>query len=215
MKVYTLVVGVLSTNCYIVSDDANNAVIIDPGEEAGRIQNAVEELGVRIDKILITHGHMDHMRAAAALAAAYGCPIVIHKDELDYMRSEEVKRSPYSARSFEEFLKAAEGGCLITDDAIIHVGDLTFRAVEVPGHTSHSVCYYMEQEQAVFCGDTLFCGGVGRTDFYNGSSMDLICNIRSRLLVLPDAVRVLPGHGPQSTIGIERRSNPYLGGAFT
>lgn len=211
MKMHVLVVGALSTNCYIVEDETTHeAVIIDPGEEPRRIAAYVDANALKIRYILVTHGHMDHIWAVADLVEQYDCPIVMHKNEIKYMQSEIVKRSPYSSKVFDQFLKLAAEGELIEDGAVITAGALEFKAIEVPGHTSHSLCYYMESEKTVWVGDTLFRGGVGRTDFYEGGVWDLLYFIKDRLLTLPEEVCVWPGHGPGTTIGEERQANPYM-----
>lgn len=211
MKLHTVVVGALATNCYILEDeDTKEAVIVDPGEEPKRIIAEVESLGVQVLYIMITHGHMDHIRGAADLAETYQCPVLMHAGEIAYMKSDIVKRSPYSEKAFNRFFEYAEQGKFVKHGDQIGIGSMKFRVIEVPGHTSHSICFYEENSGAIWVGDTLFAGGVGRTDFYEGDPWELLVYIQQRLMVLPDAVQVWPGHGPGTTIGQERQWNPYL-----
>ena len=168
-------------------------------------------MGLTVRYILITHGHMDHMKDAPLLAAAFGCPVVVHREEMEYIHSPEVKASPYSGQVFQAFEDAvAANGILVEDDQHLALGSLDIRILKVPGHSQASVCYYVESDKVVFDGDTLFWRSVGRTDFYRGSATDLLTAIRQKLLMLPDDVRVCPGHGPSTTVGQEKSQNPFL-----
>ena len=212
MLLETIVVGALETNCYIIADDATkDAAIIDPGAEGKRIAKRVEDMGLTVRYILVTHGHMDHMKDAPLLSETYECPIVVHREEMEYIHSPEVKASPYSAHVFQAFQTAVErNGVLVEDEQHLSIGSLDLRVMKVPGHSQASVCYFLEREGIVFGGDPLFWRSIGRTDFYGGSATDLITSIRQKLLGLPDEVRVYPGHGPATTIGEERGQNPFL-----
>ncbi len=212
MMLETIVVGALETNCYIIADEmTKDAAIIDPGAEGRRIAKRVEAMGLTVRYILVTHGHMDHMKDAPLLSELYGCPIVVHREEMEYIHSPEVKASPYSAQVFQTFETAVhDNGMLVEDEQHLPLGALDLRVMKVPGHSQASVCYFLEREGTVFDGDTLFWRSIGRTDFYHGSPADLVTSIRQKLLELPDEVRVFPGHGPATTIGEERGQNPFL-----
>ncbi len=215
MKIDQLVVGALSTNCYIVQDETEKeTAIIDPGADKDRIRAFVEEKGLMPRVILLTHGHLDHLMAAVSLKRTYHCPLLFHRDEVLYMRSEAAKRSPYRKDIFETLLAEVEGERLLADRDTVVFGSVSLTAIEVPGHTAHSLCYYAEKEKVLFAGDTLFCGSVGRTDFYDGDGADLVRAIERRILTLPGDVAVLPGHGPRTTVSREKEQNPSLGGRY-
>lgn len=213
MTIISLTVGALSTNCYIVVDETTRKTcVIDPGGDAQAIEAALADVGVRPQMILITHGHMDHFLAAARLKERYGCPVRMHQLETGYMQSAAGLRSPYSKAAFERFLACVSAD--LHDGDRVALGNTVLEAIEVPGHTAHSLCFYAEGDEVLFAGDTLFAGSIGRTDLYDGSAADLIRNIRNRLMVLPDTVRVLCGHGPETSIGEERQYNPFVGRRF-
>ena len=151
------------------------------------------------------------MKDAPLLSETFGCPIVVHREEMEYIHSPEVKLSPYSARIFEAFENGVKAnGMLVEDEQHLSLGSLDIRVMKVPGHSQASICFYVEAETAIFDGDTLFWRSIGRTDFYHGSSMDLLTSIRQRLLTLPSDVKVYPGHGPATTVGQETVQNPFL-----
>ncbi len=184
-----IVVGLYQANCYILGEkNFWHGVIIDPGDEAFKIINVVEDSGLKIKYILITHGHFDHTGAAEEIRNALNVPIAMHPMD----------------RGLVNF----EPDILLKNNDIIQVGDLEIKALHVPGHSPGSLCYALDG--LVFTGDALFAGSVGRTDFPGGSHSLLISGIRSNLLTLPDQTRIYPGHGPPSTIGTERLRNPFL-----
>lgn len=209
MRIETLAVGPLQSNCHVVTDgESPEAMIVDPGAEAGRIVAVVEALGGEPRWIVDTHPHGDHIAANAALKRRFPeAQLVIHRLDapaltdprlnLSYMLGANLV-SPAADREVEE-----------GDE--IELGRLRFRVLHTPGHTPGGMCLLADTEPPVlFCGDTLFCGGIGRSDFPGGDHAALIDGIRRKLLVLPDATRVLTGHGPETTIGQERRGNPFL-----
>lgn len=212
MKIQPIVVGMLSTNCYLTFDEeTKKALIIDPGADSKKIREAITALGLIPEKIIITHGHLDHISAAVKLQETYGVPLMIHEQELEYMVSDEIRRSPYSEKTFTRFIEAAGtvGEFVQQGDQVELLGS-AWNVIEVPGHTAHSICLYNAENQVVFTGDTLFAGGVGRTDFYAGPGSDLMMYLKERILTLPEATLVLPGHGGYSTIGQEIQHNPFL-----
>ncbi len=184
-----IVVGPLQTNCYIIADEGSHeGVIIDPGDEAYRLERTLYELGIKPLYILITHGHFDHTGAAQELRYRLGIPIGMHPMDTKLV-------------DFEPDLFLKEGDPL-------RVGRYPIEILHCPGHSPGSIAFYLPG--AVFCGDVLFMGSVGRTDFPGGSHSRLISSIREKILPLGDQVRVYPGHGPSTTVGNERRSNPFL-----
>lgn len=192
MDVRTIPVGILATNCYIVVKDGL-AVIIDPGAQGPKILKAAA--GLEIRAILLTHGHNDHTGALSALIKAMGAPVLIGAGDLARAAAAAPKAN---------IKTLAPGMCW-------EEGEFAFEVIATPGHTPGSVCYYAEG--ALFSGDTLFAGGVGRTDLPGGSEADIFRSIREKLFVLPPQTLVLPGHGPATTIGDEIRDNPFFGAA--
>ncbi|MGU3502192.1 MBL fold metallo-hydrolase [Mycobacterium sp. C31M] len=211
--------GVLACNCYVLAPHAGaDAVIVDPGQSAsGRLQRILDEQRLTPAAVLLTHGHIDHIWSAQKVADRYGCPVYIHPADR-MMLTDPVKGLGTSVfwgtlarltlgAFFSEPRQLVE---LRTDGEVLDLGAIRVTVDHTPGHTQGSVCF--RTPAGVFTGDTLFQGSVGRTDLPGGSGNALLDSILTKLLVLDDATVVLPGHGPSSTIGIERRTNPFLEG---
>ncbi len=190
IRIKTLVVGMVGTNCYLVYDhETKRAAVIDPGDGAGQIANMAISLGLKPEAILLTHGHFDHIMAA--------------KDLTDGRKSLVAGyfREPYT----------------ITPDVTVKEGDelsiagFTWKVFETPGHTIGSCCYYIEKESVLFSGDTLFAGSYGRIDFPTGSGRQIAESVRRLLSTLPDDTMVYPGHMDTTTIGFEKKYNPLSG----
>ena len=200
MNVYTIVVGFLQTNCYLaVSAPGPEAVVIDPGAQGGRILKEIEKANLKIEYILLTHGHFDHTRGLKEVRRALNVPVLAHEKEAEFMKVKAAERARYEpgVRS-PMFLTLREG-----DE--IAFGPERLKALHTPGHTPGGACYLAAGGDICFTGDTLFSDGVGRTDFAGGDARALDGAIRTKLLTLPDATRIYPGHGPASTIGREKR----------
>lgn len=211
--------GALACNCYVLAPHAGaDAVIVDPGQSASaRLQRILEEHRLTPAAVLLTHGHIDHIWSAQKVADRYGCPVYIHPADRA-MLTDPVKglttkglwgtlgRLTVGA-VFAEPRQLVELG---TDGEVLDLGALRVTVDHTPGHTRGSVCFRVPGQ--VFTGDTLFQGSVGRTDLPGGSGNSLIDSIMTKLMVLDDDTVVLPGHGPRSTIGVERRTNPFLEG---
>jgi len=186
-----LVVGPYQSNCYILGDkETGEGLVIDPGDEVFRIVKEITNLGLTIRYILITHGHVDHVSGARELKRITRAPVWIHP--LDA-----------AGLSFPPDGALAEG-------QEIALGGFTISVIHTPGHSPGGVCFHTAG--AVFTGDTLFAGSIGRTDFPGGSHEQLIRNVVEKIFPLGDDLRVYPGHGPHSTIGTERRTNPFFRG---
>jgi hydroxyacylglutathione hydrolase len=209
MIVEMLTVGPFQENCYVVGDEGSGiGTVIDPGDEATRIALAVERLGLEIGQIIVTHAHVDHVGALVPLADEYLCPVLMH-EEAEAM----LKTVPQQAMMMGlRFGRIPQVDRHVGDDEVLEVGSLRLHSLYTPGHAPGHLAFYVEEEGVVFSGDALFAGSVGRTDLTGGSMELLIQTISERLLTLPDETRVLSGHGPETTIGQERQTNPFLGG---
>lgn len=211
LKVAVVPVTPLQQNCSILWCTATrHCAVVDPGGEPERIAQAIAELALTPERILITHGHLDHAGATAALAASLGVPIEgPHEDDLFWIEgipSHGLMWGMPDAKSFETSRWLHDG------DAV-KIGDLTLDVIHCPGHTPGHVVFYHAPSRFAVVGDVLFQGSIGRTDFPRGDHGALIASIRDKLFPLGDDVTFLPGHGPVSTFGQERASNPYVSDA--
>lgn len=206
MILKTLEVGPFASNCYIVaSEKTKEAMVIDPGDEAEAILDTVKKLGLKVKLIVITHGHVDHVSALGQVKEATGAPVAIHGDDAAILRgSGQMLTMMLGVKS--DAPPAPDR--LLKDGDVIKVGELSFKVAHTPGHSPGGIC--LIGEGVAFTGDSLFNYGIGRTDFPGSSYEELMQSIRTSLLTLPDDTVVLPGHGPETTIGDERRGNPFL-----
>jgi hydroxyacylglutathione hydrolase len=207
MILETLTVGPFQENCYVIGDGASGA-IVDPGDEAARIALAVEQTGLEIGQILVTHAHIDHVGAVGALADEYACPVLMHTEAEPMLQQLPTQAMMMGLR----FGKVPAVDRHIQDGEILEVGSLRLESLYTPGHAPGHLAFYVESEGLVLSGDALFAGSVGRTDLFGGDMEVLVRSINERLLTLPDETRVYPGHGPRTTIGDERAYNPFLRG---
>jgi hydroxyacylglutathione hydrolase len=206
-----LTVGPFQENCYVIGDEEiGEGAIVDPGDEAARIALAVEQTGLAISEILITHAHIDHVGAVAALVEEYACPVLMHAEAEPMLQQLPTQAMMMGLR----FGKVPNVDRRIEDEEVLEVGGLRLKALYTPGHAPGHLAFYAESERLVFSGDALFAGSVGRTDLFGGDTEVLMRNIKERLMRLPDQTRVLSGHGPATTIGDERAHNPFLHGGF-
>lgn len=190
--------GIYAANCFLLMDDpTKNAAIIDPGGDGDDIIKEIEKLGAKPQYILLTHGHFDHVGAVDELRGKYNIPVYINKNDEELINS-----------GVEVFGKIGSPNNPLSDNMVISLGELKIRCIETPGHTPGGMCFLVQD--ALFTGDTLFAGSIGRTDFVGGDFNSIIKSIKSKLLVLMDDVKVYPGHGLTTTIGVERVSNPFL-----
>jgi hydroxyacylglutathione hydrolase len=203
-----LTVGPFQENCYVIGDEETGAgALIDPGDEAARIALAVEQTGLDIGQIIVTHAHIDHVGAVAALADEYACPVLMHAEAGPMLQQLPTQAMMMGLR----FGKVPTVDRHIEDEDVIDVGDLRLRSLYTPGHAPGHLAFYLADEGLVLSGDALFAGSVGRTDLFGGDMDLLMRSIYERLLTLPDETRVLSGHGPETTIGEEQATNPFLG----
>ena len=192
-----------SSNSYIVGTDSGEGIIVDAGGQGPEILETARQSGLEIKLLVLTHGHFDHIGAAREIKEASGCQVAIHREDAGNL-------GRFSLNTIINRAVPPHPEGLLEDGELIEVGELSFRVLHTPGHTPGGICLY--GEGVVFTGDTLFRQSVGRTDIPGGSHSRLLQSIRSQLLVLPDETVVLPGHGPESTIGGERSRNPFLNG---
>lgn len=207
MIIDKVTVSPLLENCYIVGDETTGqGIVIDPGDEAERILRKVAELGLAIDKIVNTHAHVDHVAAVQALKEALGAKFYLHPAETMHFA-----RLVESAAMFGIFgAKVPEVDVELAHGDIIPVGSLSLRVAHTPGHTpGHCLLVFPGD---VFCGDLIFSGSIGRTDFPGGDYATIVRSLESEILTLPPETRLHPGHGPGTTVAIERDFNPFLRG---
>lgn len=206
-----IVLPFLGVNCYVLAcEDSKKAIVIDPGSGGQVILDRLKNKGIEIELIVLTHGHYDHIGAIEEIKNAFGAKVAIHKEDADMLTDANLNLSCFSGR--ETALPSAD--ILLEDGQELIVGNKKIIVIHTPGHSPGGVCLFDESENALFSGDTLFCGSVGRTDFPGGSMSKLISSIQNKLMVLDDSVKVFPGHESPSTIGRERKNNPYLNGAI-
>jgi hydroxyacylglutathione hydrolase len=207
MEARCFTVGPVQENCWIVrADDSPQAVVIDPGDESERLEQAIEDLGVTVEAILLTHCHFDHIGAVAPLAKATGAPVHCPKLEVPVL-ADIMKYVPWPGFGpFESYDadETVEGGEKLT------MAGLDIDVIFTPGHSPGHVSYSIPAEQALLSGDVLFQGSIGRTDLPGADHATLMSSIGALLDALPDGTRVLPGHMGATTLGRERASNPFL-----
>ncbi|MFC2012220.1 MBL fold metallo-hydrolase [Chloroflexota bacterium] len=207
MIIERLEVGPFASNCYIVGDESSKeAMIIDPGDEADRIIKRVEDLGLEIKLIVLTHGHIDHIGAISEVKEATGAQVAIHADDAPMLQM----RSPMGAMFGPPPRIPPAPDRLLKGGESLDIGSLRFLVIHTPGHSQGGIC--LMTEGVVFSGDTLFNFSIGRSDFPGGSMPQLMDSIHTKLMVLPDDTIVYPGHGLESTIGAECQYNPFLQG---
>jgi glyoxylase-like metal-dependent hydrolase (beta-lactamase superfamily II) len=205
-----LTVGPFQENCYVVGDEGSGVgALIDPGDEAARISMAVEQTGLDISKIILTHAHIDHVGAVVELVNEYSCPVLAHEESVPMLGALPTQAVMMGIK-FGEIPKI---DTFIEDEEVIEIGGgLRLRSLYTPGHSPGHLAFYVESEGVVLAGDALFAGSVGRVDLPGGDGPTLLRSIEERLLTLPDDTIVHPGHGPETTVGRERETNPFLQG---
>jgi glyoxylase-like metal-dependent hydrolase (beta-lactamase superfamily II) len=206
----TLTVGGLETNCYLLADEPPGALVIDPGGGASVIISRLESEGLEPVLIVNTHGHADHIAANAALRKRYpDAKIAVGRLDAKALTSILRNMSVFVARP----VRSPRADRLLDDGDVVEFARWRFRVLHTPGHTPGGVCLFTEDldgRPALFAGDTLFSGGVGRCDIPGGNWDSLVESIRHRIFTLPDETVVYPGHGPSTTVAEEKRSNPFV-----
>ncbi len=207
LRIERFTLGPLETNCYLVwCGKSKEGIVIDAGDDPAPVLRAAQERGVRIVRIVSTHGHFDHIAGVAALRAATGAPFAIGEED----RELALDPGPDAAYVLGREVPPVAPDAFLSDGEEIRVGAVSLRAIATPGHTPGGFCFHADG--VLFTGDTLFAGSVGRTDLPGGNWEQLLHSIRTRILPLPEDTEILPGHGPFSRLSEERRSNPWMQG---
>jgi hydroxyacylglutathione hydrolase len=202
-----LPVGPLQCNCSVVGDEASReAIVIDPGDELDEIVALIQKHHLQVKQIVITHAHIDHVGGAMKLRALTGAPILLNQNDYALLKMLDVQAA---------WIGVATPGKVEIDQTlgqadVVKAGSLEGQVLHTPGHTEGSICLYFPAEKRLIAGDTLFAGSIGRTDLPGGSFEKILHSLHDRVLALPDETVVVPGHGPLTTIGEERASNPFL-----
>lgn len=205
MKIERLPVGIYAANCYLVyCDDTKDALVIDPGGDSDEILDRIENLGLRVKYIILTHGHGDHIGGLLDVKNKTGAPILIHEKDEEYLKDSKKNLSSMMSLGNVEL----EADRLLKDGDKLTLGKNTVEIIYTPGHTPGGIS--IKIDNCIFTGDTLFAGSVGRTDFAGGSYEEIIRSVNERLIIYPDDTIIYPGHGPSSTIGREKNSNPFV-----
>lgn len=206
MKLYSYVLGRLGTNCYIWADeDTKNAIVIDPADNADKIKESADEMGLKITDIILTHGHFDHMLALGELKEATGARLSVFEKTERFLEDRVLNLCHYMGIE----LAPVKADKILCDGDIINFGENRIKVIHIPGHTEDCICLLCGK--TLISGDTLFKMSVGRWDHPTGNMKEEINSIQERLMCLSDDVWVYPGHGEKTTIGEERRANPYIG----
>jgi glyoxylase-like metal-dependent hydrolase (beta-lactamase superfamily II) len=200
-------VGPLQCNCSIVGDETSReAMVIDPGDDIDEILALIAKHNLRVKQIVITHAHIDHVGGATKLRAATGAPILLNQNDYALLKMLDAQAAWVGMKS---------PGKVEIDQSVeqadtVRAGSITANVLHTPGHTEGSICLYFPAEKTLVAGDTLFAGSIGRTDLPGGSFEKIIQSLHGTVMALPDETVVVPGHGPLTTIGEERESNPFL-----
>lgn len=204
MIVKSLAVGPIMANCFIAGcEDTQEAVVIDPGDEADRILMSLAESKLKLKYILNTHGHFDHVAANKKMKDVTGADVIIHALDAPMLSQISASASMWGHAADD----SPPPDRTVAEGDIINFGNLSLKVIHTPGHTQGGISFYADG--CVFVGDTLFAGSIGRTDFEGGNLETLLASIREKLFRLADDTRVLTGHGPETTIGSEKQYNPF------
>ena len=210
LKVTIYPLGPIQTNCYIIQDELNNCLIVDPGEEGPRLINEIKNAGLVPIAILLTHGHFDHIGAVDAVRDTFEVPVYIHESERDTLTDPEKNGS--TRYPGLPPVQNKEADHLITKEGIMEIGPFKFEVRHTPGHSIGSISFIFNEDLFAIVGDTLFRESIGRTDLPGGDTNTLLSSIHNKLLTLDEDFVMYPGHGPSTTPQFEMDRNPFLNG---
>ena len=206
MQIIRVPVGAFITNCYIAEgQEPGRGFLVDPADNPKKLISILEEKQICPEAILLTHGHFDHILAAEEIKKKYNIPIYACAKEEKTLQDPRINLTAFHMSSYT--LKA---DVYLTDLQVVELAGFSIQMIETPGHTLGSCCYYLKDEGVLFSGDTVFCGSVGRTDFPEGSTAAIVNSLHRLLEALPDDTEVYPGHDTSTTIGYEKRYNPFV-----
>jgi hydroxyacylglutathione hydrolase len=200
-------VGPLQCNCSVIGDEkTHEAMVIDPGDQIEGILEILRQEKLTLKQIVITHAHIDHVGGAMKLKAATGAPILMNQNDYALLKMLDMQAAWIGMRPPGE-VQVDEA---IGQGRVLKIGEIASNVIHTPGHTEGSICLYFPKEKKLIAGDTLFAGSIGRTDLPGGSMDKIMRSLHTKVLALPDETEVVPGHGPSTTIGEERETNPFL-----
>ena len=206
MKIEKFVLGPMGTNCYIaVNEENEECFFVDPAAWPLELSSHIRTGGEKPLAVLLTHGHFDHIMGLDGLLKEYDIPVYALENEKDILNSGRLNLSAMMGTEY-----TFSGARYVKDGQILDLGGMQVRVIHTPGHTSGGCCYYIEKEGVLFSGDTLFHASIGRTDFPTGSSSRLVRSVKERLFELPDETKVYPGHMDETSIGYEKKYNPFV-----
>ena len=207
MILETLAVGPLACNCTILADEAvRRATVVDPGDDIERILEVLTRHNLTVEQILITHAHIDHVGGAVRLKRLTGAPIYMNQLDLPLLKMMDMQAGWLGVATPEVSAPDVDAH----DRLALKIAEQPTEVLHTPGHTEGSICLHLPAAQLLLAGDTLFAGSIGRTDLPGGDMRKILRSLHERLLTLPDATRVIPGHGAITSIGVERETNPFL-----
>lgn len=206
IKIGRMVVGAVQTNCYFLQNtDTNQVVVVDPADKGDKIYEELTRRGYKVEAILLTHGHFDHIMGVDTLRKLSNAKAYLGEKEEKLISNADLNVSAMFGTPY-----TTTADILVKDNQILELAGMKIRVIHTPGHTAGGVSYYLEEQGILFCGDTLFLESVGRTDFPTSSAADIKQSVREKLFLLPDEVYVYPGHGPTTTIEHEKENNPFV-----
>lgn len=206
LKIGKITLGVCATNCYFIyKEDGNKVLFVDPADQGATIYQKLKDAGFEVAAILLTHGHFDHIWGVDKLRELSGAKVYALEEEKPLLESAGKNVSRNAGREC-----TVKADVFLKDKEKVTIEDMTFEVIATPGHTAGSCCFYFGEDKMLLSGDTLFEESVGRTDLPTGSMSEIVRSIKERLFVLPDDVKVYPGHMGATTIGYEKENNPFV-----
>ena len=206
LKIGKIVMGSVQTNCYLLyKENEDKIIVVDPADRGEYLYNAFKEAGLEVAAILLTHAHFDHIWGCSRLRQLTSAPVYAYEGEEEVLLSSDLNVSAGAGRAC-----TVKANTLLKDGEEVTIEGMTFKLIATPGHTQGSCCYYFEEANMLISGDTLFEESVGRTDLPTGSMSTLVRSVKDKLFELPDDVVVYPGHGDSTTIGHEKKYNPFI-----